>query len=213
MQEQKVRIPVNPQVTLEGRLAPAGRPGAGAALVLHPHPLYGGSMHNNVVLALAQGARRAGWAVLRINFRGVGASSGRHDHGLGERQDVLAASQWLRRRCGGSLALLAYSFGALVGSQAAAELGELAGAVLVGPPLVLGEMPPWPESGGRLLVLVGEADQFTSLAGLRSYLAGIGARGKLVPLAGADHFLVGWESELSQHTQDFLQGLNPASGG
>lgn len=213
MKQESVRIPVNPQVTLEGRFSPAEGKGAGAALVLHPHPLYGGSMHNNVVLALAEGARRAGWAALRINFRGVGASSGRHDHGLGERQDVLAAAGWLRRRCGGPLALLAYSFGALVGSQAAAGLGELAGGVLVGPPLVLGEMPPWPESAGRLLVLVGEADQFTSLEGLRSYLAGIGARGELMPLAGADHFLVGRESELSQLTHDFLKELALPSAG
>lgn len=69
-----------------------------AALVCHPHPLYGGTMHNKVVYRLARGLRRSGSAVLRFNFRGVGRSQGEHAHGAGEVDDARAALEWLRER-------------------------------------------------------------------------------------------------------------------
>jgi alpha/beta superfamily hydrolase len=85
------------------------------ALVCHPHPLYGGTMHNKVVHRIARGMRRAGGVVLRFNFRGVGRSRGSHAHGEGEIDDARAARQWLAARYPHLPAQLAgFSFGARV---------------------------------------------------------------------------------------------------
>ncbi len=209
--ERPLVIPVAAGVRLEGRFQAPPGPARGAALVLHPHPLYGGSMHNNVVEALCAGVRAAGWASLRFNFRGVGGSSGQHDQGRGEQDDALAAADWLRTEAPGPLALLGYSFGARVATQAAARLGELAAGVLAAPALVLGELGAWPPNAGRLLILAGDRDQFTSLPGLRAYVAGLGARARLEALTGADHFLNGWESELTALTKAWLEPAAPVN--
>ncbi len=208
MPEERVSIKVDQAVTLEGALAPAAGPAKGAALITHPHPLYGGSMDNNVVEALAAAAQAAGWAGLRFNFRGVGASTGAHGQGIGERQDVAAAAAWLRGRVAGPQALLGYSFGTLVAAHAAAGLGPIAAGVWVAPPLVLGELPPWPPDAGPLLVIAGERDAYTHLEVLEGYVADLGARGRLLALPEADHFFWGEESVLIRETMAWLQGVS-----
>jgi len=93
---------------------PEHQPARAAALVCHPHPLYGGTMHNKVVYRMARGLRRAGMVVLRFNFRGVGASEGEHAHLAGEIEDARAALGWLRERYSEiPWALAGFSFGAL----------------------------------------------------------------------------------------------------
>jgi alpha/beta superfamily hydrolase len=85
------------------------------AVVCHPHPLYGGTMHNKVVYRMARGLRRAGIAVLRFNFRGVGASEGEHANSIGEVEDARAALAWLRARYPHlGYALAGFSFGFLM---------------------------------------------------------------------------------------------------
>src|SRR5882724_4007744 len=74
---------------------PTARPASGVALVLHPHPLGGGTMHNKVAYRAASALNEAGLVTLRINFRGVGQSTGTHDEGIGEREDVLAALDYI----------------------------------------------------------------------------------------------------------------------
>jgi uncharacterized protein len=104
----------------EGRLEaileePEEQPPVRAALVCHPHPLYGGTMHNKVVYRIARGLRRSGAAVLRFNFRGVGQSQGSHAHGEGELDDARAALDWLRARYPHlPFELAGFSFGARV---------------------------------------------------------------------------------------------------
>jgi alpha/beta superfamily hydrolase len=94
---------------------PEGAPPARAALVCHPHPLYGGTMHNKVVHRLARGLRTSGAVVLRFNFRGVGQSQGEHAHGEGEVDDARAALDWLRGRYPDlPFELAGFSFGARV---------------------------------------------------------------------------------------------------
>ncbi|MGA3098556.1 MAG: alpha/beta fold hydrolase, partial [Bryobacteraceae bacterium] len=84
-----------------------------AAVVCHPHPLYGGTMHNKVVYRMARGLRRAGAAVLRFNFRGVGRSAGSHGNLVGEIEDARAALAWLRQRYPDlPFSLAGFSFGA-----------------------------------------------------------------------------------------------------
>src|SRR5260221_12409425 len=103
-------------LTLEGLLANPGR-GAAAAVVCHPHPMYGGSMYNNVVDAMLAAMWQLGYATLRFNFRGVGASEGEHDGGIGEDDDAASAIAFLRSQPGvrkGEAVMAGYSFRATV---------------------------------------------------------------------------------------------------
>jgi uncharacterized protein len=105
-----------PAGTLEAMLEePEGEALGFAALVCHPHPLYGGTMHNKVVHRIARGLRRSGGVVLRFNFRGVGRSQGSHAHGEGEMDDAQAAMEWLAARYPQlPMQLAGFSFGARV---------------------------------------------------------------------------------------------------
>lgn len=106
---------------------PEDREPVEAALVCHPHPLHGGTMHNKVVHRLARGLRKAGCAVLRFNFRGVNLSHGEHDHGRGEVDDAEACLETLRARYPSLPATLAgFSFGSRTALALAARLGAQA---------------------------------------------------------------------------------------
>ena len=95
------------------------------ALVCHPHPLFGGTMHNKVVHRAARALRHSGAAVLRFNFRGVGKSQGRHADGVGEVDDARAALDWLRRRYPGlPYTLAGFSFGSRIALILACALGD-----------------------------------------------------------------------------------------
>lgn len=207
MSEQEVSITVDKQIRLVGGYTAADGASKGAALITHPHPLYGGSMHNNVVEALVAAARKAGWAALRFNFRGVGGSTGSHDNGQGEQEDVIAAAAWLQERSEAPLALLGYSFGSLVAAHAAERLKNLSGGVWVAPPLILGELPPWPQDAGPLLMIAGTRDEFTDVDGLQRYIKEMGARSSLKIVEGGDHFYWGGESALIQQVGQFLANL------
>lgn len=106
---------------------PDGREPAEAALVCHPHPLHGGTMHNKVVHRLARGLRSSGCAVLRFNFRGVNLSRGKHDQGRGEIDDAAVCLDTLRRRYPDlPVTLAGFSFGSRVALALAARLGHAA---------------------------------------------------------------------------------------
>lgn len=106
-----------------------------AALVCHPHPLYGGTLHNKVVYRIARGLRHAGAAVLRFNFRGVGASEGEHADMVGEIEDARAALDWLRHRYPNlPFALAGFSFGAGVITRLGCPLRDAAFLMAVGYP-------------------------------------------------------------------------------
>lgn len=130
---QKIVIPVH-HGQLEGLFQGPESPTA-AAVLCHPHPLHGGTMNNNVVYRTARALERAGLAVLRFNFRGVGASTGAHDHGVGEEDDVRAALTQLEAILPGlPLWVAGFSFGARVGLAAGAKdqrVGRLLGIGLV----------------------------------------------------------------------------------
>src|SRR5881396_3148897 len=108
-----------PHGQLEGNLKePHEAPVRGTALVLHPHPLFGGTMHNKVVFRAAAALNEAGLITLRINFRGVGQSTGKHDEGRGERDDVRAGLDYLAENYPNQeITLCGFSFGARVGLE------------------------------------------------------------------------------------------------
>jgi uncharacterized protein len=116
--EEQLIIPAG-EVTLEARFI-AGAAPAGA-VITHPHPLYGGSMNNNVVWTATRALGERGWSTLRVNFRGVGASTGSYGGGLAETADVAAALAFLQSRAPGPGYVVGYSFGAAVAARALLE--------------------------------------------------------------------------------------------
>jgi uncharacterized protein len=194
-------------LTLEGLLAnPGGN--APAAVVCHPHPLYGGSMYNNVVEAVLAAMRQAGYATLRFNFRGVGGSDGEHDRGPGEVDDAMAAMAFMLAQPGVSKAgavMAGYSFGAMVAVSAGYERAEVARIVAVALPLAMADAR-IPDGAAKPVLLVsGDSDSYSPVAGLRALKAKIGDAARLEIVAGADHFFGGREAELSRAIVDALK--------
>jgi uncharacterized protein len=144
---------------------PAGRARA-SAVVAHPHPLYGGTLHNKVVYSVARRLEARGVAVLRFNFRGVGASMGRHDQGRGERLDMLAALAEMRRRLPGvPLISAGYSFGCYVAMAAAAD-GTADALLGLAPPVGYYDFSFLDASSVPLAVVSGEEDPLSPPEGL-----------------------------------------------
>ncbi len=183
--ERAVFLPCG-DIELEGRLAEADGPRA--ALVAHPHPLYGGDLDNAVVRTVAQAFHRAGRKVLRFNFRGVGASGGKHGGGEPERLDLRAARDWLRGQGAEDVLAAGYSFGAWV--LAGAPEG-FSGLILVSPPVALLDFGfPSPLPALRLVV-TGEADPIAPARRIEPLLRIWNPGAALEVIAGADHFYTG----------------------
>jgi alpha/beta superfamily hydrolase len=106
-----------------------------AAVVCHPHPLFGGTLHNKVVFHTMKALNSFGFPVLRFNFRGTGLSQGEHDHGVGEVEDVRAAFDWLDSEFRLPLVFAGFSFGAAVGLRAACSDSRVRAAIGVGTPV------------------------------------------------------------------------------
>lgn len=184
----QVAIP-GPAGTLEGLLRAPASP-AGAAVVAHPHPEHGGTMHTKVVHRTAKLlSGRFSFAALRFNFRGVGTSAGDYDAGRGETEDLVAAGEWVRRRQpGGPFLLAGFSFGSLCALHAAPRLRPEV-LLLIGLPADRwdGAAPaaaPW-----RVVWIQGEEDEFSPPARARSIATARGWTFLTVP--GADHFFAG----------------------
>ncbi len=169
---------------------PSG-PSLGHAVAAHPHPLFGGTMDNKVVQTLARALVQNGWTSLRFNFRGVGASQGVHDHGVGEARDLLGLIAQLAPQ--GPLALAGFSFGAFVTSHAVAALHperEIRHVVLVGTAASRFEVAPIPpELHDRTLVIHGEADDTVPLSSAMDWARPQGLPILVVP--GGSHFFHG----------------------
>lgn len=183
---------------LEGYLE-EGSVDAGAVLC-HPHPLYGGSMDDMVLQAIASPMTSSSMPVLRFNFRGVGASEGDYDKGEGEVDDLLSAIDHLRSVSPCREVIVAgYSFGAAVALKAARTL-DCSHLMLVAPPLSLfrgASRPVVPT-----LVIVGEADQLVDSAETAAWFEG--APAVIESIAGADHFFFGAHDRISQAVAGYL---------
>lgn len=119
---------------------PEDGPPREVCLVCHPHPLYGGSMHNKVVYRMARALRRSGAVVLRFNFRGVGRSQGIHDHGVGELDDARLLLEWLRSRYPElPFSTAGFSFGSRIALQLGCSSNDVKRALAVGFPALKGD--------------------------------------------------------------------------
>jgi hypothetical protein len=189
------------QPSLEARVrAPAA---AKRAVVLcHPHPLYGGTMHSAVVLAIAKLLVEKGGedvAHLRFNYRGVGASEGRYGEGIGEIDDARAAIRALRERAPrAKMTVCGYSFGTFVGLRAAVLEGGIERATLVAPAVRIFHFVK--EDGatfqGRLSIFVGDDDEFCDVEEAEELASALGARLTVFP--GADHYFLKSRRKLAE---------------
>ena len=188
-----------------------------AAMVCHPHPLYGGSMHNKVVYQTAKTIHRFGLPVARFNFRGVGLSEGTHDKGVGETDDVLTVLDFLSGEFPGVPLLVAgFSFGSWVGLRAGCADPRV--TELLGLGLPVGEVEDrsfaYLESCAKPKLLVsGEFDRFGPPGRLRAMVARFSpnvreaTRVQIVP--GGDHFFAGHLAELDRAIAGWLLERHP----
>jgi alpha/beta superfamily hydrolase len=174
----------------------AGTPGAPyAAVVCHPHPLFGGTMHNKVVYHAMKALNGFGFPVLRFNFRGTELSEGQHDYGQGERDDVRTALDWLQREFSLPIIFAGFSFGAAVGLRAACPDPAVKALISLGTPVA---------AEGRAytyeflddcrkpkLFISGDRDQYGPAERLYEVTAAAAEPKRFVLIHGADHFFAG----------------------
>ena len=203
-----------PEGRLEGRYHPQKQPDAPIAIILHPHPQFGGTMNNPVVYHLYYAFANRGFSVLRFNFRGVGRSQGTFDHGQGELSDAAVALDWVQaanpeaRACW----IAGFSFGAWIGMQLLMRRPEVEGFVSVAPPANMYDfsfLAPCPSSG---LIINGTADRVAppkdtaALVGKLREQRGITITHEQIE--GAGHFFEN-EAEhmapLISHVQDYVR--------
>lgn len=187
---------------LEAIIKDAGHSNArGTALVLHPHPLFGGTMHNKVVFRAAAALNQSGLVALRINFRGVGESTGKHDHGSGEAEDVKAGLDFLAENYSGSKILLCgFSFGARVGIEVGIKDPRVGFLVSIGTPLNSYDFTFLQQCLKPILFVHGEQDEHGSIDELRKLVSEMekNTEVRLVVIPGADHFFEGHLDEMKQ---------------
>ena len=188
----------------------AGAPEAAyAALVCHPHPLFGGTLHNKVVFHAMKALSSFGFPVLRFNFRGTGLSQGGHDRGDGEVDDVRAALDWLDRQFHKPLIFAGFSFGAAVGLRAGCADPRVKAAIGLGLPVAPIDGRGYDFSflttcAKPKLLVSGDRDQFGTPAQLKTLISSISDPKELVLIAGADHFFEGRLRELRDAIEQWV---------
>ena len=198
-----------PVGSLEATLdSPADGAPTGAAVVCHPHPQHGGTMHNKVAHTLARAFSRTGLLTLRFNFRGTEKSAGTYDEGVGEVDDALAALEWIRdRQPTGPLWLGGFSFGAAIAVRAAVTM-NVDGLVSVAPAVYrfagnLEGQPrcPW-------LIVQGDEDELVDVDETVAWINDLEPGPELVVMPGAEHFFHGRLSDLRDIVMKFVEGQN-----
>lgn len=205
--------PVSEKLFIEGPVgkleaileAPRDVPVRGCAVVCHPHPQHGGTMHNKVAHTLARAFVRLGFRTLRFNFRGTEASEGSYDAGVGELDDALAAAEWLRSQgCDGPLWIAGFSFGAAVAVRAA-EPARADGLVAIAPAIYrfargLDAVPRC-----SMLVVQGDEDELVDIEETIEWVNSLEPGPELQVMRGAEHFFHGRLVELREAVMTFVE--------
>lgn len=176
----------------------------GAALVLHPHPQHGGTMHNKVAHTLARSFVRMGYATLRFNFRGTEASEGEYDNGDGEMDDALSAMAWLRSRYPGlPFWLSGFSFGAAMAIKAAVR-EPVDGLISVAPAVYRFASGLEAQPNSPWLVVQGDEDELVAVDETVEWLDSLEPGPELIVVEGAEHFFHGRLLELREIVTRFV---------
>jgi hypothetical protein len=185
---------------LEGMLADG--PGEKGVVICHPHPLYGGSMHNNVVKAVAHAYQEEEYSTLRFNFRGVERSEGEYGNGIGEQDDVKEALKTLGKK---NMDLAGYSFGAWVNALGMAKFEEAQRLILVSPPVSVIDFSFLEYSPKIKLVICGSRDEIAEYKKVEKMLPKWNDQALFRVIQGADHFYSGYEEDLIDIVGGFLR--------
>ncbi|MEM8983045.1 MAG: alpha/beta family hydrolase [Pseudomonadota bacterium] len=183
---------------------PADAKPYGKALVCHPHPLHGGTMQNKVAHTLARAALDAGLAAMRFNFRGVGASAGEHDNGIGERDDALVVADYLDARYDGPVVFAGFSFGGGVATEIARRREPT--ALVTAAPAV----DRWPRSDDwrppncPWLIVHGDADELVSVDAVVNFVDALEPGPELIVMPTVSHFFHSHLVELRATVSAFI---------
>lgn len=176
-----------------------------AALVCHPHPLFGGTLHNKVVYQAAKALDSLKIPVLRFNFRGAGLSEGAHDRGRGEQDDVRAALNFLASEFPQTPLLLAgFSFGCWVGLRVGCEDERVTRLVGIGAPVDSSDFSYLNEYAKPKLFVHGSNDEFGDVHKVQSMVKNLPGQNQLVVVDGVDHFFTGKIADLGQAIVDWM---------
>jgi alpha/beta superfamily hydrolase len=179
------------------------------ALVCHPHPLYGGTMHNKVVYQAAKSLDALGLPVLRFNFRGAGKSAGKHDRGDGERDDVRAALDFLAEEFPGApLVLAGFSFGCCVGLRVGCGDVRVKKLIGLGTPVNSADFSFLRECAKPKLFVHGENDKFGDVKKLEALIGSLPGAKRLVVVPDADHFFVSKLDQLDRAITEWMSDRN-----
>jgi len=181
-----------------------------AALVCHPHPLYGGTLHNKVVFHAMKALNSFGFPVLRFNFRGTGMSLGAHDNGYGEVEDVRAALNWLDNEFHLPMIFAGFSFGAAVGLRATCPDSRVEAVIGLGIPVAPADERVYDFSflhqcHKPKLFVSGTRDQFGPRTKLEQLTQGLPEPKKLVMIDSADHFFEGRLKEMRETVEVWVR--------
>ncbi len=201
-----------PAGRIEGRFHPSKLRQAPIAIVLHPHPQFGGTMNNQIVYHLYYMFAKRGFNVLRFNFRGVGRSQGMFDHGIGELSDAASALDWVQTICpdARSCWIAGFSFGAWIGMQLLMRRPEIEGFISIAPPANLYDfsfLAPCPSSG---IILHGDKDAVVPAKDVQTLIdklktqKGIVIEQSVVP--DANHFFDRKVEDLVGRVSTYLDG-------
>ncbi len=185
---------------IEGMLADSL--GDKGVVISHPHPLYGGTMHNNVVRAVAHAYQEEGYSTLRFNFRGVENSEGDFGNGVGEQEDVKAALKALGKK---NMDLAGYSFGAWVNALGLMKFEEAQRLIMVSPPVSFLDFGFLEYSPKLKLVICGSRDEIAEYKKVEKMVSKWNDQAVFRVIQGADHFYSGYEDELIDIVGEFLR--------
>ena len=203
--QQKIFIP-GPAGQLEALLSMADDHGDSIGIICHPHPLYGGSMHNKVVHYTARALHKVGMPVLRFNFRGTGRSAGEFDDAVGEADDLKAVVEWLRQQYPSrDLVMAGFSFGSYVAASQAQTLA-VTKLISIAPPVNLYDFQKLAPPQMPWLVIMGDADEVVPVLAVRQWLQNEVTARRTVWMPGASHFFHGRLPELARHIEGWLTG-------
>ncbi len=173
-------------------------------VITHPHPLYGGDMHNNVVESIKKVYRKKGSTTFRFNFRGVGESRGNYDNDQGEQEDLRSALSFIASTGIKQVALAGYSYGAWINSLAACKDASMKNIVLVSPPIAFIDFKPVTSIPGLKLVVTGSIDDYAPPDLLKKALPLWNKKAVLEIINGADHFYGGYTKKLESVLSKFI---------
>jgi len=202
MTEERVIINSG-KIRLEGLMKMP--PGDRGVVVTHPHPLYGGDMHNNVVEAVCRAYQEKGYGTLRFNFRGVGQSEGGYGEGIGEQDDVVAALDYLSDLGKGEIDLAGYSFGSWVNALGINRYEKVKRAIMISPPVDLMDFSCLINNPKIRLVITGSEDDMADYRSVEDKIPSWNREAVFKVIKGADHFYRGGTGYLQKTIAEFLE--------